>query len=166
MGSGLRSLGPLSDRLAAMEDFGIWNCEEDLPEWEILNAHSDLSVPGVAPTDYLHGLDQSGKQTKCSVADSKGRFTVLVFYSSCFEEKSFVQAFSDLAELFRGSKVEVAGCSSDSISHLSVSLQSSDAWAGRCRIPLWSDPAGKFASKFEKELTQSKTAVKAPSTGS
>jgi len=172
----------------------------------------------VAPTDYLPGLDQSGKQTKCSVADSKGRFTVLVFYSSCFEEKSFVQAFSDLAELFRGSKVEVAGCSSDSISHLSVSLQSSDAWAGRCRIPLWSDPAGKFASKFdmwdtegfcrdgvviideagvirhamtssmesqdfakyilemvialrkhkvnEKELTQSKTAVKAPSTGS
>merc|ERR1711962_1566653 len=126
MGSGLKSLladTSLCDRPSppvVMEDFGIWNCEEDLPEWEILNAHSDLSVPGVDP---------SGNQMKFSVSNSKGRFFVLVFYNSCFEDKSFAQAFSDFAEVFRGGKIDVAGCSSDSISHLSCSLRSSDGWA-------------------------------------
>merc|ERR1711962_767373 len=75
MGSGLKSLladTSLCDRPSppvVMEDFGIWNCEEDLPEWEILNAHSDLSVPGVAPTDHLPGVDPSGNQMKFSVSN-------------------------------------------------------------------------------------------------
>jgi len=155
MGSGLKSLladTSLCDRPpppVVMEDFGIWNCEEDLPEWEILNAHSDLSVPGVAPTDHLPGVDPSGNQMKFSVSNSKGRFFVLVFYNSCFEDKSFAQAFSDFAEVFRGGKIDVAGCSSDSISHLSCSLRSSDGWAGKCKIPLWSDPSGQFSTKFD-----------------
>jgi len=129
------------------EDFGIWNCDED---WQKLNWNQDsvLAVPG-RPTDQtIDGVDQKGdNQCKVGVSDFKGKFLVIVFYKSNSSSKSFLAAFSDLADLFRSNKAEVVGCSNDSISDHSSWLKGS--WAGGCKLPLWSDPTGNFANRFD-----------------
>jgi len=132
-----------------MEDFGHWNCEEEVAEWEILNSRSELAVPGYSTTEQLEGLDRSGSEKKFSVSDFKGRFLVVVFHRSDVDNKSFLEAFSDLSELFRGNKTEVVACSKDKLQIHSYWRKSSEGFAGQCKISLWSDPEGKFASKFD-----------------
>ena len=63
--------------------------------------------PGPASDSQVEGVSPSGDEKKFSIADFKGKFFVLVFYRGDQESRSFVQAFSDLAELFRGQKIEV-----------------------------------------------------------
>jgi len=132
-----------------MEDYGHWICEEEQYEYELLKTSSELAVPGPSTKDKLDGLDRSGAQKRFSVSDFKGKYLVLVFYTSDADSKDFLQAFSDLSDLFRGNKTEVVGCSKDLPSIHSFWMKSDDGFAGNCKISLWSDPKGAFASQFD-----------------
>lgn len=134
-----------------MEDFAHWNLDEELEEWELLNSHSQLSVPGASTCESTEGLDQSSNVKKFSINDYRGKFLVLVFFKADFGKKAFLQPFSDLSDSFRGSKTEVVACSSLNISELTDWKNASDGsgWNGNCQIALWSDPEGLFASKFD-----------------
>ena len=45
-------------------------------------------------------------EKKIAVADFKGKFLVIIFFKNN-DSKEFLKAFSDLADLFRGNKIEV-----------------------------------------------------------
>jgi len=147
--SGKTDISERLTRITIMEDFGHWNCEDEVSEWEILNSHSDLAVPGHSTREKLDGLDRSGSENKFSVSDFKGKFLVVVFHKSDVDSKLFLEAFSDLSDLFRGNKTEVVACSKDKLQVHSYWRKSSDGFAGQCKISLWSDPEGKFASRFD-----------------
>ena len=44
------------------------------------------------------------------MADFKGKFLVIIFFKNN-DSKEFLKAFSDLADLFRGNKIEVEAIS-------------------------------------------------------
>jgi len=134
--------GKWSEELARNEDYGIWNTDEDYKElhW---NDNADLIVPGPASDSQVEGVNPSGDEKKFSIADFKGKFFVLIFYRGDQESKSFVQAFSELAELFRGQKIEMAAISKDYPS------DHTSSWSGSCKIPLWTDHDGHYATKFD-----------------
>ena len=49
-------------------------------------------------------------EKRIAVADFKGKFLVIIFFKNN-DSKDFLKAFSDLADLFRGNKIEVEAIS-------------------------------------------------------
>jgi len=128
------------------DDYHHWNNAEDLERlnW---NQNSDCAVPGPAKSSPLDSVNGNGEgERRIAVADFKGKFLVIIFFKNN-DSKEFLKAFSDLADLFRGNKIELIGCSRDSCSSTSSWLKSS--WSGSCKIPICSDPQGTFTTQYD-----------------
>jgi len=128
------------------EDYHHWNSAEDLERlnW---NQNSDCAVPGPSKSSPLDSVNANGEgEKKIAVADFKGKFLVIIFFKNN-DSKEFLKAFSDLADLFRGNKIELIACSRDSCSSTSSWLKST--WSGSCKIPICSDPQGAFTSQYD-----------------
>merc|ERR1712241_1096757 len=128
------------------ENYNHWNSAEDLQRlnW---NQNSDCAVPGPSKSSPLDSVNANGEgEKKIAVADFKGKFLVIIFFKNN-DSKEFLKAFSDLADLFRGNKIELIACSRDSCSSTSSWLKSS--WSGSCKIPICSDPEGAFTSQYD-----------------
>ena len=68
-----------------------------------------LKVSGSGPSKSspLVSVNANGEgEKKIAVADFKGKFLVIIFFKNN-DSKEFLKAFSDLADLFRGNKIEV-----------------------------------------------------------
>ena len=68
-----------------------------------------LKVSGSGPSKSspLDSVNANGEgEKKIAVADFKGKFLVIIFFKNN-DSKEFLKAFSDLADLFRGNKIEV-----------------------------------------------------------
>merc|ERR1712241_777873 len=128
------------------DDYHHWNNAEDLERlnW---NQNSDCAVPGPAKSSPLDSVNGNGEgEKRIAVADFKGKFLVIIFFKNN-DSKEFLKAFSDLADLFRGDKIELIACSRDSCSTTASWLKSS--WSGSCKIPVCSDPKGAFTSQYD-----------------
>jgi len=128
------------------DDYHHWNNAEDLERlnW---NQNSDCAVPGPSKSSPLDSVNANGEgEKRIAVADFKGKFLVIIFFKNN-DSKEFLKAFSDLADLFRGNKIELIACSRDSCSSTSSWLKSS--WSGSCKIPICSDPQGAFTSQYD-----------------
>merc|ERR1711963_1165596 len=132
------------------DDYRHWNDAEDLERlnWNqnsdcaIPGPASQLAVPGPSKSCPLDSVNANGEgEKRIAVADFKGKFLVVIFFKNN-DSKEFLKAFSDLADLFRGSKIELIACSRDSCSTTSSWLKSS--WSGSCKFPICSDPEGAF----------------------
>ena len=72
-----------------------------------------LKVSGSGPSKSspLDSVNANGEgEKKIAVADFKGKFLVIIFFKNN-DSKEFLKAFSDLADLFRGNKIEVEAIS-------------------------------------------------------
>jgi len=128
------------------DDYRHWNDAEDLERlnW---NQNSDCAIPGPSKSCPLDSVNANGEgEKRIAVADFKGKFLVIIFFKNN-DSKEFLKAFSDLADLFRGNKIELIACSRDSCSTTSSWLKSS--WSGSCKIPVCSDPKGAFTSQYD-----------------
>jgi len=138
--------GDWSEGATDQENYHHWNSAEDLERlnW---NQNSDCAVPGPSKSSPLDSVNANGEgEKKIAVADFKGKFLVIIFVKNN-DSKEFLKAFSDLADLFRGNKIELIACSRDSCSSTSSWLKSS--WSGSCKIPICSDPQGAFTSQYD-----------------
>merc|ERR1712241_1325365 len=128
------------------DDYRHWNDAEDLERlnW---NQNSDCAIPGPSKSCPLDSVNANGEgEKRIAVADFKGKFLVIIFFKNN-DSKEFLKAFSALADLFRGNKIELIGCSRDSCSSISPWLKSS--WSGSCKIPICSDPQGTFTTQYD-----------------
>merc|ERR1712115_710458 len=128
------------------DDYRHWNDAEDLERlnW---NQNSDCAIPGPSKSCPLDSVNANGEgEKRIAVADFKGKFLVIIFFKNN-DSKEFLKAFSDLADLFRGNKIELIACSRDSCSTTASWLKSS--WSGSCKIPVCSDPKGAFTSQYD-----------------
>jgi len=137
------------------DDYRHWNDAEDLERlnWNqnsdcaIPGPASQLAVPGPSKSCPLDSVNANGEgEKRIAVADFKGKFLVIIFFKNN-DSKEFLKAFSDLADLFRGNKIELIACSRDSCSTTASWLKSS--WSGSCKIPVCSDPKGAFTSQYD-----------------
>ena len=65
------------------------------------------SGSGPSKSSPLDSVNANGEgEKKIAVADFKGKFLVIIFFKNN-DSKEFLKAFSDLADLFRGNKIEV-----------------------------------------------------------
>ena len=65
------------------------------------------SGSGPAKSSPLDSVNGNGEgERRIAVADFKGKFLVIIFFKNN-DSKEFLKAFSDLADLFRGNKIEV-----------------------------------------------------------
>jgi len=138
--------GRWSEGATDQEDYNHWNSAEDLERlnW---NQNSDCAVPGPSKSSSLDSVNANGEgEKRIAVADFKGKFLVIIFFKNN-DSKEFLKAFSDLADLFRGNKIELIACSRDSCSSTSSWLKST--WSGSCKIPICSDPQGAFTSQYD-----------------
>jgi alkyl hydroperoxide reductase subunit AhpC/protein-arginine kinase len=138
--------GEWSEGATDQDNYNHWNSAEDLERinW---NQNSDCAVPGPSKSSSLDSVNANGEgEKKIAVADFKGKFLVIIFFKNN-DSKEFLKAFSDLADLFRGNKIELIACSRDSCSSTSSWLKSS--WSGSCKIPICSDPQGAFTSQYD-----------------
>ena len=66
-----------------------------------------ISGSGPAKSSPLDSVNGNGEgERRIAVADFKGKFLVIIFFKNN-DSKEFLKAFSDLADLFRGNKIEV-----------------------------------------------------------
>merc|ERR1711990_1310815 len=138
--------GDWSEGATDQEDYHHWNNAEDLERlnW---NQNSDCAVPGPSKSFPLDSVNANGEgEKRIAVADFKGKFLAIIFFKNN-DSKEFLKAFSDLADLFRGNKIELIACSRDSCSTTSSWLKSS--WSGSCKIPICSDPEGAFTTQYD-----------------
>merc|ERR1711990_796479 len=138
--------GRWSEGATDQEDYNHWNSAEDLERlnW---NQNSDCAVPGPSKSFPLDSVNANGEgEKRIAVADFKGKFLVIIFFKNN-DSKEFLKAFSDLADLFRGNKIELIACSRDSCSTTASWLKTS--WSGSCKIPVCSDPKGAFTSQYD-----------------
>ena len=69
------------------------------------------SRPGPSKSCPLDSVNGNGEgEKRIAVADFKGKFLVIIFFKNN-DSKEFLKAFSDLADLFRGNKIEVEAIS-------------------------------------------------------
>jgi len=128
------------------DDYRHWNDAEDLERlnW---NQNSDCAIPGPSKSCPLDSVNANGEgEKRIAVADFNGKFLVIIFFKNN-DSKEFLKAFSDLADLFRGNKIELIACSRDSCSTTASWLKTS--WSGSCKIPVCSDPKGAFTSQYD-----------------
>ena len=65
------------------------------------------SGSGPSKSSSLDSVNANGEgEKRIAVADFKGKFLVIIFFKNN-DSKEFLKAFSDLADLFRGNKIEV-----------------------------------------------------------
>lgn len=63
--------------------------------------------PGPSKSCPLDSVNANGEgEKRIAVADFKSKFLVIIFFKNN-DSKEFLKAFSDLADLFRGNKIEV-----------------------------------------------------------
>merc|ERR1712209_316034 len=128
------------------DDYRHWNDADDLERlnW---NQNSDCAIPGPSKSCPLDSVNANGEgEKRIAVADFKGKFLVIIYFENN-DSKEFLKAFSDLADLFRGNKIELIACSRDSCSTTASWLKTS--WSGSCKIPVCSDPKGAFTSQYD-----------------
>jgi len=114
---------------------------------------SKLEINGACPAGYISGVDKNG-ETAYSLSEFSGRYLVIIFYSGDWEDSSqqLVLAFSDLEERFSQAGAAVVACSTDSARGHNSWLRAprEDGGLGGClNFPLWSDPSGQLASRFD-----------------
>ena len=62
---------------------------------------------GPSKSSPLDSVNANGEgEKRIAVADFKGKFLVIIFFKNN-DSKEFLKAFSDLADLYRGNKIEV-----------------------------------------------------------
>jgi len=107
---------------------------------------SVCEVPGLAPAVEVTGV-QSGSEQTFKIPQYKGRYLVLVFFSS----SDLVQSFTTIQPLLTSNGTDLVFCSIDSCETLKSRPASS--------APLWSDKNGTLATLFDLFDPKKKTCL-------